>query len=187
MADPQLMQAFDFTADELRANQAGQLSPRQKDILEQTDIQQTLDIGCAFAVAVGVGALLLLACALLFNVGALIASLVNILPLIGAAAVALVVAVIVFQVRGQMERRNQPDVVTLEGAPQIREEEGGYNARYFLTVADKTFRIRPEMYDALTLRLLDEDGQPLPTPEIFRVYYAYRFDKILSVESLTES
>lgn len=187
MADPQLMQAFDFTAEELRANQAGQLAPRQKDILEQTDIQQTLDIGCALMVAVGVGALLFLACALLFNVGALVASLVNILPLIGAAAVALVVAVIVFQIRGQMERREQPDVVMLEGTPQIREEEGGYNARYFLTIADKTFRIRPQMYDTLAPRLLSEDGQPSRTPEVFRVYYAYRFDKILSVESLTET
>lgn len=174
MSSPQLMQAFDFTPEELRVNQAGQVSLRQKDMLEQIDTQQTLDIGCSLLAFAVLGGVLFLACALLFNVRALAASLSYILPVLGVVGVVFVVAALVFHFRGQADRRNIPEVEIIEGAIMLEETAGGFNARQFLTIADRQLRIQAGMYDAL---------KEYPPDVIFRVYYAHRFDKILSVEA----
>jgi hypothetical protein len=174
MSSPQLMQAFDFTPEELRVNQAGQISPRQQDILAQVDTQQTLDMGCALLVFAVFGGLLFLGCALLFNVNALLASLQYVLPVLGVAVVGFVGAALVFHFRGQAERRNLPDVELLEGTITLEETAGGFNARQFLTVTGRQLRLTANMYDALKL---------YPEGTLFRVYYAHRFDRILSVEA----
>jgi hypothetical protein len=179
MSSIELMKAFDFTPEELRINQAGQLSQRQKAQLDREDFQQTIDIGCVSVVFLIAGGLLFGVCALLFNVEALLASLENILPFVLIGGGLLVVATLVINVIGILERRqeNRSDVLMQAGTLTLREEEGGFNARYFLTINDHEFRIRPEMYDTLT---------EYPDGEDFRVYYAHRLDRIVSVEAASD-
>lgn len=174
MSSPQLMQAFDFTPEELRINQSGQLSPRQKTLLDQIDIQQTLDMGCVFLVF-GIGALLLFGiCALLFNLQAVLLSIINILPLIGLIVLGLIGMAIVYHYKGKQERRDQPDVLTIEGTITLKENDGGFNARQFLTISEHEFRITPQMYDTL---------KQYPQDELYRAYYTHAFNKILSIEA----
>lgn len=174
MSSPQLMQAFDFTPEELRINQSGQLSPRQKSILDQIDTQQTLDLGCVFIVF-GVGALLVFsACALFFNIQALLSSLLIILPLIGVILVGIVVMAIIYHYKGTQDRHDQSDVVAEEGTISLKESDGGFNARQFLTINQNKFRITPQMYDLL---------KQYPQDTLYRVYYSHAFNKILSIEA----
>jgi hypothetical protein len=174
MSSPQLMQAFDFTPEELRVNQSGQLSPRQQTILDQIDIQQTLDIGCVFIVFGGVGMLIFFACALFFNLQAVLSSLINILPLIAVLVVGFLIMAVVYHFKGRQERINQPDVLALEGTITLKESDGGFNARQFLIISEHEFRITPQMYDTL---------KQYPEATRYRVYYSQVFNKILSIEA----
>lgn len=174
MSSPQLMQAFDFTPEELRINQSGQLSPRQRTMLDQIDTQQTLDIGCVLVVFTLVGMLIFFACALFFNLQALLSSLVNILPLIAVLVVGFLVVAVVYHFKGQQERRDQPDVLTLEGTITLKESDGGFNARQFLTINGHEFRITPPIYDTL---------KQYPEGVLYRIYYSQAFNKILSIEA----
>lgn len=174
MSSPQLMQAFDFTPEELRINQSGQLSPRQKSILDQIDTQQTLDIGCVFLIFGIIAMLIFFGCALFFNIQALVSSLVNILPFIALTILAFIIMAIFYHYRGKQERRNQPDVLVHEGMVMLKESDGGFNARQFLTINGHQFRITPQMYD--TLKKYREDDR-------YRVYYSHAFNKILAIEA----
>jgi hypothetical protein len=176
MSSIELMEAFDFSSEELRVNRAGQLSARQKAILEREDLQQTIDLGCVLVIFAIVGGLLFGACALLFNVDALLQSIENILPFLVGGGGLFIVATVVVNIWGNIERRRQslPDVLMVEGQITINEDEGGFNARHYLAIGDKTFRIQASMYD--TLKVYKKDTA-------FRVYYARKLDRILSIEA----
>lgn len=180
MSTPELMQAFDFSAEELRVNRSGQLSPRQKAQLQKDDLQQTLDLGCALGVfAVGIG-LVLAACSLLFNISALLQSFSIIAPFVLGGIVLLVIAALVVNWQGARERRQAGlgPVRVYEGPIQLREEEGGFNARYYLGINDDSFRIDAAGYDALI---------GFAPGTAFRVYVAFQFGRVLSIEAETDA
>ncbi|MFW5748506.1 MAG: hypothetical protein ACOCYT_02705 [Chloroflexota bacterium] len=176
MSSPELMNAFDFTPEELRINQAGQLSARQQAVVAQQDFQQTIDLGCALIVFALIGAFLFAGCALLFNIEAIFASLRNLMPFILVGGGGLVIAVLVVNWMGVRERARsgRPDVAMIEGTIDLRQSDGGFNARQYMVIDDKEFRIQGEMYDAL---------QTYAPGTLFRVYYAWRVDRVMSVEA----
>jgi len=180
MSSLELMQAFDFSAEELRINRAGQLSTRQRVLVQRGDMQQTLDLGCALFFFAIIGGLGFGACALLFDVEALLQSIENILPFLLAGGGLFIVATLGVNIWGSIERRRQslPDVLMVEGPITIREDEGGFNARHYLTIGEKEFRIKAEMYDAL---------KAYSNETIFRVYYARTLDRIVSLEAETDA
>lgn len=176
MSSPRLMEAFDFTEDELTANRAGQLSPRQKQLLDRQDLRQTLDIGCALGVFAVIGLVIVGICSLLFNVSAMMSSIGVIAPFLLAGFLILVAVVLFVNWQGVQERkRTMPgDVEIIEGPLYATLEGGGFNARGYLEIADRRFRIEPEMYDAL--RVYGQEAT-------FRVYHAHRYGKIVAVEA----
>lgn len=162
-----------FTENDLKANRAGQLTAQQRSELDQEDIQQSLDIGCALLIFAVIGALIFVACALLFNIEALLTGMRSILPLILVMGAGVVLLVIYANFQGMRERSKMPDVSHVDGTLRLREAEGGF--RLYLDVGDKSFRITDDLRDAL---------QTLPADATFRVYYATKAFKVLSLEPL---
>lgn len=171
--DDRLQSVLQFTEDDLKANRAGQLTQHQRVILEQEDIQQSMDIGCALLVFGGIGLLFFAACALLFNVEALLIGVKSILPIILLAVMGGVLLVVFVNFQGARERSKLPDVSSVEGQVTIRELKDGF--KLYMEIGGKSFRITDDLRDVL---------RTLPKDANFRVYYATKAFKPLSMEPL---
>jgi hypothetical protein len=170
---------FDFTDDELRANRAGQISPRQKFKLGKEDTQETLDIGCALFILLSIAFITLVLCGLLFDISAYIRAFVDGLPFI--IPVVLLLAGIIFYVNhlGRRERRQKypMPVTALRGDWRLEVIEGRAYDRYYLLIDGLRLKILMNAYDVL--RTLDP-----ATPLV--VYIESASQKIVAMEIADE-
>lgn len=142
---------FDFTDDELRANRAGQISPRQKFKLGKEDTQETLDIGCALFILLSIAFIALVLCGLLFDISAYIRAFVDGLPFIIPVVLLLVGGIFYVNHLGKRERRQKyPMPVTgLRGDWRLVVVEGRAYDRYYLSIDRLRLKISMNAYDVL--------------------------------------
>lgn len=173
--DPRFAEIFDFTDEELRANRAGQIAPRQKVRLAQEDTQETLDLGCAVGILFGIAMASLLLCSVIFNLGMILETGVRVIPLLIPIGFILAGVIAYVNMQGNRERRQKypMPVTALQGQWTLERIEGRSYDRYYLHIGDMRFRIQVIAYDIL--RQLDPN-MPLV------VYFASMSQKIMAVE-----
>lgn len=176
--DDLLMQSFDFTADDLQLNRAGQISERQHTRLQAISHVDLAGLsGGVFVLGVVVLVLFGL-CSWLFNLRVIIESQA---PLFGGVAVVIVlVAGLMFYAnwRGARERAQAGQVgtvETIEGTASLRVLQRGAKDLYFFKIAYEEFEISPSAFTHF---------QHTPAATRYRVYYHAESRQILSAEIL---
>lgn len=149
--DPRFAEHFDFTDDELRANRAGQLAPRQKVRLSQEDTQETLDLGCSLFILLAIAFMALVICGLIFNISTYAQLFFDSLPFLVPLGLLFGGVIMYVNYMGNRERRQKyPMAVTaLRGEWSLEKIEGRAYDRYYVLIGGLKLKILMMPYDLL--------------------------------------
>lgn len=168
--EERLMEALAFDEDDLAANQAGEFSGRQ--IARLNRDRRSLALGVAIILLVGFFAMMLALGAVDFAF--LTPAILVILVGMSATFIGLSAFIWARSARTSADLRENR-AAEVEGRVDLSVRAGQNAASYYLRVGDKRFTVKQKAFLAF------KNGDP------YRIYYAPRSKRILSVEWLREN
>lgn len=174
---PVLMGLFNFSGDDLRANRAGKLTPRQVELLRDKIDDNWMWLGCLPALVI-----VICACILVTPTGKEPSALTD--GGIIAVGIIVILSTVVGvrasmrNVRSEIER---PNIQSVRGQFKVyvfKMNKGG--ERYRLFVAHTVFDLKTSQYIGLTAYLQHENRF-----KTFKVYYTEQSRTILSIDRLS--
>lgn len=174
-----LADVLNFTLDDLAANRAGEISPRQQEILREEDAEETRSLLFGIAILTPIVLMACGLCAALVNIGAILSWAGDALLAVAGFIGLIMLAVLYVSIQGRRERRHMPDVIALEGPLHLHTDYQDTREIYYVDIDGKAIKIDGMVMEGL--RVVTSNHVP---EQRYRIYYTPQADKILSAETI---